>query len=179
MKILVALVSLCVASASYSAEVVTVCNLGAKTSLRVELIRDSKIASTHIYYVRQAGKRTPLFGAAELSRGSDVVAQCVGTRQRALILSGEFTANAVQGVVFVSRPHPTGYGRLDFAEKGRPRWLYLGVNRLIVIVPTLGVGERSAKYTLYRHVLAGAVEDQIEQADELPPDQGFEVIELK
>jgi len=96
MKIVVALVSLCVASPSYSAKVVTVCKLGAQTSSCVELIRDRKIASTHIYFVRQAGKRMPLFGTAELSRGSDVVAQCVGTRQRALILSREFTANAAR-----------------------------------------------------------------------------------
>lgn len=179
MKILVALFSLCVASVSYAAEVVNVCKLGGKASSRVELIRDRKIASTYIYYVRQGGKRTPLFGTHELSRGSDVVAQCVGAKQRALILSGEFTANAVQGVVFASRPHPTGYDRLDFAEKGRPRLLYLGVDRLIVVVPTSGVGEGNAKYTLYRHALIGEVSDRIEQADELPPAQGLEVIELK
>jgi len=50
---------------------------------------------------------------------------------------------------------------------------------MVFVVPTSGVGERNVKYALHRHILAGTVEDEIEQADELPPNQGFEVIELK
>lgn len=178
MKILIATCSFCMASASLAAEAVQVCKLGAKASSRVELIRDDPVASTHIYYLQYAGQRTPLFGTKALSRGADVAAQCVGTRQRALILSGEFTANALQGVALTNNPRTHKIARLDFAEKDRPRWLYLGPQHLMVVVPSSGYGESDARYTLYRHRFSGKGHDRVMHVPELPPTTGSEIIDL-
>jgi hypothetical protein len=81
---------------------VSACDVGAKSRQRVEIIREARLASTYVYYLRQGRQRVPFFETAEQSRGESVLVQCVGKSQRVLIVSGEFTANALQGfVVFV------------------------------------------------------------------------------
>lgn len=180
MKMLTMLATCCFASSSIAAEVVKVCKLGTTASSKVELIRDHNIASTYIYYLRQAGKRTPLFGTKELSRGAEVQAQCAGKKmRRSLVVSGEFTANALQGVLLTNSRRTAHSDRLDFAEKMRPGWLYLGSDQVIIVVPASGYGESSARYTLYRQLAGGDGADRTEHVNELPPTHGFEVIKLK
>lgn len=161
-------------STSFAAELVKSCDAEAPLAI----VRDSKIADTHIYYLQQGDKRRPVFGDPDQSRGSDVVAECVGKNTRALAVSGEFTANALQGFVITRPPGSSTLERLDFAEKSRPQWLYLSKHEIIAVVPTLGYGETSAKYMAYRHTV-GSNADRAEAIDQLPPASGFEVIKLR
>ncbi|MYN30173.1 hypothetical protein [Duganella levis] len=179
MKILLYVVCMMTAVATHSAELVASCRLGSGAAQSVAVMRDSPAASTHIYYLQQGRKRTAFFGTTEQSRGSSVLVQCVGNKHRALIISGEFTANAVQGFVLT---YPFGQAspeRLDFAEKSRPGWLYLGSDEMRVVVTTGGYGETNAKYVMYRHVIGQADDEPARAINELPSSAGFEMISLK
>jgi hypothetical protein len=173
MKILLFFFFVLITSDSNAADVVVRCDLGGPAERVVEVVRDAPIGSTHVYYLRQNGKRTPFFSTPEQSRGDVVSAACVGRHRRALIVSGEFTANALQGFVMV------GTERIDFAEKVYPGWLFLGPSEIVVAFATEGYGETNARYVLYRHRIGQSGDDQIEAANELPATREFEQIKLK
>lgn len=178
MKILLYALLFGVGSTVNAAELVKSCILGADSSQRVSIIRDSKIASTYVYSLQQQGVRTPLFGTPEQSRGDSVKAECVGHRQRALIVSGEFTANALQGFVIAYPPSAAAPERLDFAEKMRPGWLYLGPHEIKVVFANSRYGESNANYVMYRHIFGKSDDDQSVPLEELPSPSG-ELIRLK
>jgi hypothetical protein len=166
-------------STAFASEPVKVCQLGDARSYVVTVVRDARIASTHIYYLEHNGKRSPLFGTPEQSRGSAVEVACVGNKRRGLVLSGEFSANALQGFAISYSPATNRLERLDFAEKSRPAWLYLAPDEMIVVVNTLGYGEINTKYVAYRHQAGNAGEAMVEGIDQLPTAAGFEVVHLR
>jgi hypothetical protein len=161
-----------------AAELVKTCDVGGKVSSRVDVIRESKIVDTYVYYLRQNGSRRPFFEDKDRSRGSSVRIACVGSHARALVVTGEFTANFLQGFV-LSRDRKSGVvERLDFAEKNRPTWLYLSPSETDVVIPTHGYGATNKKFVVYRHFVGSAAEPQVVPMDELPARTGAEVIEL-
>jgi hypothetical protein len=161
-----------------AAEVVTTCDVGSKTSSRVEAIRDSRIADTYVYYLRQNGRMRPFFGDKDSSRGSSVDVACVGRNARALVVTGEFTANFLQGFVLSRNPKNGGVERLDFAEKNRPAWLYLTPSETTIVIPTYGYGETNKKFVVYRHFVGSTAGAQVIPMDELPAQAGADVIKL-
>lgn len=161
-----------------ASEVVTACDVGGGPRMRLEVLRETPIADTHVYSLRQQGKSTPVFSDIDGSRGASVSAVCVGRKQRALVFSGEFTANAVQGFVLTFKPKTQKVGRLDFAEKSRPKWLFLSKNETIVVVPTHGLGETSSKYVAYRAPAGSSASPAGEGIDQLPRAEGYEKIDL-
>lgn len=142
------------------------------------MIRESKIADTYVYYLRQKGLKRPFFEEKDNSRGSSVVISCVGSRTRALVVTGEFTANSLQGFVLRRNPKNETIERLDFAEKTRPGWLYLSPSETDVVIPTHGYGETNKKFVVYRHVLGSSAEPQVIPMDELPAHTGADFIKL-
>lgn len=169
----------CFAPSLSAAEKVLECKLGRDGADKIAVIRDSKIASTHVYYLQQGTQCTPFFDSQEKSRGSDVQVDCVGKKMRALVVSGEFTANALQGFAitqFADRKKPE---RLDFAEKSRPTWLYLSPRVMSVVVVTDGHGDSDAKYVIYRHMAGNIEADSVDAVNELPPSSETEVVQLK
>lgn len=167
--------ALCFSSSAFGAELVVKCDLGGSPSRKISVVRDAKIASTYIYYLQQGEIRTPFFGERERSRGSDVQVECAGKKRHALIASGEFTANALQGFAITNFPGADRPARLDFAEKSRPTWLYLAQHEMAVVIATLGYGDSDAKYVVYRR--AGE-QDAVEAVNQLPDRVGFEVVKL-
>jgi len=167
---------MCIASSAFGAELVMKCDLGGDPSRKISVVRDSKIASTYVYYLQQGKMRTPFFGDRDRSRGSDVQVECAGKRRRALIVSGEFTANALQGFAMTNFPGAEVPERLDFAEKRRPTWLYLAPQEMYVVIATFGHGDTDSKYVVYRR---GAGEDAVDSVDQLPSTDGFEVVNMK
>lgn len=162
-----------------ASELVLTCDVGAKTTTRVEILRDSEIGDTHIYYVRQNGETHTFFNNPDGSRGSDVHAACVGKKHRAIVVSGAFTANFLQGFVLTRTSAIGKIERLDFAEKNPPEWLYLGADRTLIVLPTYGYGEISSKYVIYRHVSGAKTAAEPIGMDKLPAVGRFEVIKLK
>lgn len=163
---------------SAAAELVTVCDVGGKINSQVDVVRDSRIADTYVYYLRQNGGVRPFFGDKDSSRGSSVEVACVGRTARALVVTGEFTANFVQGFVLSRNRKNGGFERLDFAEKNRPVWLYLTSSETTIVIPTRGYGETNKKFVVYRHFVGSTAEPQIAPMDELPAQAGADVIKL-
>jgi hypothetical protein len=164
--------------AKAEAEVFAACDLGGDPTSRVEVIREAPVADTYVYLLRQNGKATPIFSDVDSSRGASVSAVCVGRTNRALVLSGEFTANAVQGFVLTYRPANQKVGRLDFAEKSRPKWLFLSKDDTIVVIPTHGLGETSKKFVAYRTQKGSIDAATGEGIDQPPKAKGYEKIDL-
>ena len=161
-----------------AADLVKTCDVGSKAGRRVDVVRDSKIADTYVYYLRQNGSTRPFFEDKESSRGAFVHIACVGSPIRALVVSGEFTANFLQGFVLSRNPANGVIERLDFAEKSRPSWLYLSPSETDVVIRTNGHGETNKKFIVYRHFTGTNTEPQVVPMDELPARAGAEVIEL-
>lgn len=161
-----------------AAERVMSCELGDKMSSRVDVIRDSRIADTHVYYLRQNGNKRPFFGDKDSSRGSSVEIACVGRKARALVVTGEFTANFLQGFMLSLNPKSGKVERLDFAEKNRPTWLYLSPSEATIVIPTNGYGETNKKFVAYRHSFGSTAEAQVVPMDELPAEANAEVVQL-
>lgn len=176
MKTVLAVLAIFASYSAFGAELVKRCDLGGRPSEKIAVVRDSKIASTYVYYIQQGKVRKPFFGDRDQSRGADVRVECVGKKSRVLIVSGEFTANALQGFAIASLAGADAPDRLDFAEKGRPSWLYLAPNEMAVVFETLGYGDSDAKYVAYRR--AGG-QDQVEGVDQPPSQEGFDVVDLR
>ena len=83
MKKIFSVIAVCFATSAVAAEPVLTCKLGPRPSQNVAVVRDLKIASTHVYYLQYGKVRTPFFGSLDNSRGVMVNAQCVGKTQRA------------------------------------------------------------------------------------------------
>lgn len=160
------------------ADVVIACDVGSGPRMRVEVIREAPVADTYVYLLRQNGKSTPVFSDIEGSRGAAVSAVCVGRKNRALVFSGEFTANAVQGFVVTYKPQNQKIGRLDFAEKSRPKWLFLSKNETVIVMPTHGRGETSNKFVAYRSQTGSDAAPVGEGIDLLPRANGYDKIDL-
>ncbi|MEO5934733.1 MAG: hypothetical protein ABIQ08_14435 [Duganella sp.] len=178
MRKIFCVIAICSATNATAAELVLTCKLGPGPSQSVAVVRDLKIASTHVYYLQRGKVRTPFFGSLDNSRGSFVRVECVGKKQRALIVSGEFTANALQGFAITNYPGSARSERLDFAEKSRPMRLYLSPHEMLIVVATGGFGETGAKYVAYRHVAGRGEQDQAQGMNDLPSPPGFDVLDL-
>lgn len=178
MKTPLILFCLFVHSLTVAGELVTSCDVGGKTNSRVDVVRDSPIADTHVYYLRQNGRKRPFFEDKDSSRGSSVEVACVGRKTRALLVTGEFTSNFLQGFVLSLNPKSRVVERLDFAEKNRPAWLYLTPSETTIVIPTHGYGETNKRFVVYRHFVGSAAEPQVVPMDELPAQAGADVIQL-
>jgi hypothetical protein len=178
MKALLLAIGLSMASAVTAADLVKVCDVGSTKRQRVEVLRESRVGPTYAYSIRHGGTVTPFFGDPEQSRGDPVSVRCIGKFARALIVWGEFTANAVQGFVLLYPQSGDSLERLDFAEKVPPSRLYLGRRETMVVFPTMGLGEANARYVVYRHGVGPQSRDQVEASNVLPTPTGFEIIEL-
>ena len=178
MKKIFSVIAVCLATSAVAAEPVLTCKLGPRPSQNVTVVRDLKIASTYIYYLQYGKVRAPFFGSLDNSRGAMVNAQCVGKTQRALIVSGEFTANSLQGFAVTYFADLDRPDRLDFAEKNRPMRFYVAPHEMLIVVATGGLGETDAKYLAYRHVAGRSEQDEAQGMNELPSSSGFDVFNL-
>jgi hypothetical protein len=160
-------------------ELVKTCRIGAEQGKKIDVLRDSFYYDNYVYYLRVKGKKRQfIFNHKDDSRGSTVRISCVGKKFRALVITGEFTANALQGIVLVFNSKVAKVERIDFAEKVPPEWLYLSEQSTLVVIPTNGYGETNKKYVIYRHEAGNKEYAQVDAIDELPATAGFEVIRL-
>jgi hypothetical protein len=90
-------------------------------------MRDRPIGSTALYYLSYDGSTPQRIyeGEEEQARGDSVETACAGTRERVLVISGEFGSNYVQGVALRYNTRAQRNERIDFAERYRPSAVYL------------------------------------------------------
>lgn len=145
------------------AEVLVSCNIGPGPTSHVEVLRENRIADTWLYSLRMNGQITPVFSEKDISRGSSVYVQCVGEKNHAIVLAGEFSANALQGFVLTYNPKKASLGRLNFADKLRPIAIFLNEKQTMAVVPTNGLGETGEKFRIYRASLEKIVSLNLKQ----------------
>lgn len=158
MKIATSILSVCfgLVWASQSAigmEVVTRCTPGSDGRHSLVLLRDHSIQRTAVYYLSKDGAPpTRLYpGDEDQSRGDEVEVACVGSKERALVVSGEFTSNYLKGVAIRYNTRAQRWERVDFAERTRPTTVYLDAKGLAVLIPNTGRNESPARYIIYRY----------------------------
>ncbi|MGL6243409.1 hypothetical protein [Pseudomonas sp.] len=116
----------------------------------ISLLRGSPIVDTYIYKVRHAQKASFMYEDAEASRGGNVKWQCASDQQNlnVLVVSGEFSSNFLQGVLFYFDSGDGHIERINFAERNRPRWVRISAQGAQVIFENT-CNESSHKYLSY------------------------------
>ncbi|WPN55493.1 hypothetical protein [Pseudomonas sp. P9_31] len=114
------------------------------------LLRSSPIEDSYVYKIRHDKQTRFMYDESTESRGSEVQWQCTSGEQylNALVISGEFTSNFIQGVLFYFDSGDGKIERIDFAERNRPRWIKISGNGPEVIFENTG-NESSHKYLSY------------------------------
>lgn len=163
---------------SHASEVVQTCKLGTGPGLRVSVTRQAKAADSYIYAWRGPGGSHLFFESREASRGSAVRIICAGNDTHALVVFGEFTANALQGFVLRENPSTHRLDRLDFAEKVPPAWLFLGTSKTQLAFETGGYGETDKKYVIYSKAIGSDGDADSYGEDILPAAEGTQAIRL-
>ncbi|MGE7957156.1 hypothetical protein ACQKQA_11265 [Pseudomonas sp. NPDC089530] len=150
--------------AATPAKTLVECTL-AEPSQQLALLRTASFVDTHVYRLRHGPQTWLLYDTQDDSLGMNVQWQCVatGANTRLLVLSGEFTANYLQGAAFYWEPHGGQVQRIDFAERNRPGWVQMTAQGPRVIFNNVG-HESSHRYLIY------GPRDAYEELDQLPPD---------
>ena len=116
----------------------------------ISLLRFSPTEDSFVYKVRYAQQTKFIYNGSNESRGSGIQWQCVsdGKNMNVLVISGEFTSNFLQGVLFYFNSGDGKIERIDFAERNRPRWVSISAQGAQVIFENTG-NESSSKYLSY------------------------------
>jgi hypothetical protein len=116
----------------------------------ISLLRSSPIEDSYVYKIRHDKKTRFMYDDSNESRGSEVQWQCAsgGHDLNVLVISGEFTSNFLQGVLFYFDSGDGKVERIDFAERNRPRWVRISAKGAQVIFENTG-HESSSKYLSY------------------------------
>jgi hypothetical protein len=165
-----------VSHAAIGMEAVTSCTLGSRGNHTLSLLRDHPIDGTAVYYVSKDGAAPVRLYAGEpdQSRGQDIQVACVGTRERAFVLSGEFTSNYLQGAAIRYNTKAGQWERVDFAERERPTSVYLDAKGITVLIPNNGRNESSKRYILYRYEAGKGEVEQI-YSDRRPQSEAVKI----
>ncbi|MEO3723245.1 hypothetical protein ABHN98_01790 [Pseudomonas syringae] len=150
------------------------CDLAGPDS-RLSLLRGHPLSDSHVYKISQKHETRFLYADADASNGSRVDWQCVsiGNDVNVLLITGEFSSNYQQGILFFRDTSDRRIHRVEFAERNRPRWVLSGSKSPRVIFENVG-HESVHKYLIY------GPSDAYLETDELPvPATGESLIELK
>lgn len=162
-----------------SAATVKSCTLGVDGSEQVQVTRDHPIADTWQYSLTISGKTAAIWGVKEDdSRGSLVQVQCIGKREKVLLLRGEFFASAYpKGLLLRYFNSSKTWQRIEFAERLAPSKVYLGQADTILVFPNQGP-EYSLPFVTY-HAMAGKDSvGAIQASNTLPTTTGYQVLNL-
>lgn len=174
MRVVAFIPILCIgyAVASQSAigmEVVKRCTLGSNRDHTLALLRDHPMDSTAVYYLSVDGAAPSRLyaGDEDQSRGDEIQTACVGQKEHAFVISGEFTSNYLQGLAVRYNAIAKRWERVEFAERARPTSVYFDADGLVVLVPNATRNESPKRYIIYRYQ---ARTGQVEQtySDRLP-----------
>ncbi|MFJ2478710.1 hypothetical protein ACIOWE_00365 [Pseudomonas sp. NPDC087598] len=107
--------------------------------------------------------------------GDVMLAKCTGAT---LIFALNYGSPYTKGVVLRKNPSSGVLERIDFSEKALPRFLYLSVQRMRLVIPNEGY-EVPEKYLVYDYFARKGQPDELKGVDVLPNRKGFMVIDLK
>jgi hypothetical protein len=181
MRIAAVIPMLCISYATGSQaavdmEAVASCALGSKGKHTLTLLRDHPIEGTAVYYVSKDGASPARLypGDEDQSRGEAIQVACVGLKERAFVLSGEFTSNYLQGLAIRYNTTAGQWERVDFAERERPASIYMDAKGITVLIPNNGRNESSKRYILYRYETGKGEVEQI-YSDRRPQSEAVKI----
>lgn len=150
---LICLVTGVVSRPCFSMETVIRCKLGLDGRHSVELLRDRPVSNTAIFYIRKDGASPHRLyqGDEDQSRGDSVKAVCAGTKERAFVISGEFTSNYLQGVAIRYNTKLARWERVEFAERSRPAAVHFPDSGMEVVFDNVRRNESGKRYIVYRY----------------------------
>jgi hypothetical protein len=157
-------------------EAVTSCIFGNDRAHTIALLRDHPIGNTAAYYLSKDGAAPGRLyqGDEDQSRGEDIQVACVGTKERAFVLSGAFTSNYLQGVAIRYNTKAKRWERIDFAERARPTKVYFDANGMAILIPNTMRNESSKRYIIYRYQDGKGSGEQT-YSDRPPRSQGVQI----
>lgn len=170
---------LCCCSALSSAITEKSCALGANGSERVVVTRNHPIADTWQYSLSISGKTEAIWGAEnDGSRGASVQVQCIGKKEKVLLIRGEFFAAAYpKGLLLRYFNRSKTWQRIEFAERLAPIKLYLGQTDTILVFPNQGP-EYSLPFVSYQAIMGKELPASIQASKTLPKTRGYQVFNL-
>lgn len=167
-------------------EEVAACALGADGSQKIRVLRNDGIGDSFAYYVESSLGLIALasfadpnsrgsFDEVERSRGISLSVSCDGDgAENVLVLSGEFWSAYLQTHV-VRYDSGSGTWRiLSMAERYRPSLVYLGDDKMLVVVPT----PISEPHEFIVYAMDGETIGVGRDVDEPPSPKGYRVIEV-
>ncbi|WP_232435970.1 hypothetical protein [Burkholderia ubonensis] len=124
------------------------CTLADRT--RVTLKAESHGDDGDALFVDEGGKTQPAFLDMPDTEfvGDVALARCVGGT---LVFALEYGPPYLKGLAIRRNPQTHRDERIYFAEKALPKWLYLGSQEMLVVIPNLG-HETDKKYLVYHYV---------------------------
>lgn len=157
-------------------EAITRCTLGSDRSHTLVLLRDHPIDSTAVYYLSKDGAASVRLyqGDEDQSRGQDIQIACVGTKERAFVISGEFNSNYLQGVAVRFNTKAKRWERVNFAERTRPVAVYFDVEGMAILIPNSTRNESGKRYIIYRYE-GGKDNGEQMYLNRLPKSQGVQI----
>ncbi|KVR05484.1 hypothetical protein WK09_27280 [Burkholderia ubonensis] len=140
------------------------CTLADRT--RVTLKAESHGDDGDALFVDEGGKTQPAFLDMPDTEfvGDVALARCVGG---ALVFALEYGPPYLKGVAIRRNPLTHRDERICFAEKALPKWLYLGSQEMLVVIPNLG-HETDKKYLVYHYVAGRGQPNESTATDKLP-----------
>ncbi|AOK15811.1 MULTISPECIES: hypothetical protein [Burkholderia cepacia complex] len=79
----------------------------------------------------------------------------------------EYGPPYLKGVAIRRNPQTHRDERIYFAEKALPKWLYLGSQEMLVVIPNIG-HETDKKYLVYHYVAGRGQPNESTATDKLP-----------
>ncbi|MET3819331.1 hypothetical protein ACVK00_003396 [Burkholderia sp. PvR073] len=96
--------------------------------------------------------------------GRIVLSKCV---DKTLVFALDYGSPYLKGVAIRQNPKTHVEERIYFAEKSLPRWLYVGRQEMLVIIPNEGY-ETDKKYLVYRYLAGKGQPTESTPTDRLP-----------
>ena len=167
------------ANLSLSPDLKEVIECDSGTGGKIAVLRHHHIQDTHVYLLRQRGLTTRVYpGEEDDSRGEKISVQCLGSKERILLIFGGFLSSGYnRGLLFRYLPSRKKWERTEFAEREYPSFLYLKPEQMWLVSPN-GVQYEAGKYILLRK-FNGKAPYLRELADDLPNTRGWQVYPIK
>ncbi|MBD9629352.1 hypothetical protein [Pseudomonas sp. PDM19] len=162
------------------------CRLGNPPSYDITITESLPIESTKLYSIKlpnsidspiYSGKENTPEDAIQLSRGSDVTASCLGHPEKILFISGEFSSNFIQGIIFRYDSKLRSLQRLDTYERSPASKIYLGEKYFSVVVPS-DFRETSKRYLIYKYSTHKENRETPSPSNKLPNKKNRQIVNL-
>ena len=106
--------------------------------------------------------------------GEIMLSRCI---EHVLVFAIDYGPPYRKGIATRKRLAGAGVDRIDFAEKGLPRWLYVNPRDLMLVIPNLG-HEVASPFLLYKFAADSGQPLTAAGIEKLPDKKGFKAVRI-